>query len=80
MGNTDDATDAYRDGVVYANINQKTQGDVRIMAMKGDDGALLNDFRAAQTISLWGQFHLWGDRLVLIGDHCHESIGHACYY
>jgi len=80
MGGVDDCIFAYRDGVVYANIPQKTQGDVRIMAMKGDDGTVLNDFKVAQTISLWGQFHLWGDRLVLIGDHCHESIGHACYY
>ncbi|MEI7766926.1 MAG: PQQ-binding-like beta-propeller repeat protein [Phycisphaerae bacterium] len=80
MGGADDSIFAYRDGVVYANIPQATQGDVRIMAMKGDDGTVLNDFKTAKTISLWGQFHLWGDRLVLIGDHCHESIGHACYY
>ena len=80
VAGSDDCIFAYRDGVIYANTPQKTMWDVRITAFNADDGAVLNDFRAAHTFSLWGQFHLWGDRLVLIGDHCHESIGHTCNY
>jgi outer membrane protein assembly factor BamB len=79
LTNDDSVIYGYRDGVYYLNINQK-MSDVRILALKADDGTILNDFKAAQTNSVWGQFHLWGDRLVLIGDHCHESIGHQCYY
>jgi len=77
---TFDAFSAYRDGVIYVNQTPKTMGSVKIMAFKGEDGTVLTDFNATQTSSLWGQFHLWGDRLVLIGDHCHESLGSPCTY
>jgi len=70
---------AYRDGVIYANI-VSVMTTVRIMAFKGEDGTVLSDFNATNTSSLWGQFHLGGDRLVLIGDHCHVSLGMPCTF
>jgi outer membrane protein assembly factor BamB len=70
---------AYRDGVFYLNVIGN-MWDVRILAFKAEDGSILKDFKASKTSSMWGQFHLWGDRLVLIGDHCHDSIGGACSY
>jgi hypothetical protein len=27
-----------------------------------------------------GRIHLWGDRLIVIGDNHHESLGSNCYY
>jgi len=74
---------AYRDGVLYRDVphpsGKTISGDIRVVAFKGDDGTILTDFRAEQT-GLWGRFHLWGDRLVVFGDDCHESIGHSCPY
>jgi len=67
---------AYRDGMVYANMPPK-----RIQVYKADDGTLLSDFDGTQVpTTTWAQFHLWGDRIVLIGDHCHESLGGVCTY
>ena len=67
---------AYRDGIVYYN-----DGATRsIRTYKADDGALLCNFEAEREYTYWAQFHLWGDRLVLIGDHCHESIISQCSY
>ena len=66
---------AYRDGLVYANMPPHM-----IQVYKADDGALLSSYDSNNTGSVWGQFHLWGDRLVLIGDHCHESLSGVCTY
>ena len=68
---------AYRDGVIYAGV---LKGKNRLMAFKGEDGTVLSDFDATETISMAGFFYLWGDRLVLEGNHSHESIGHVCLY
>ena len=67
----------YRDGVIYAGVLKDKK---RLMAFKGEDGTVLSDFDATGTISMAGFFYLWGDRLVLEGDHCHESLGQACFY
>lgn len=66
---------AYRDGVLYANIPDK-----RVKAFKADDGTVLSDLDVSGSMSLHGHLHLWGDRLVIVGDDCHESLGHTCYY
>ncbi|MGD0896560.1 MAG: PQQ-binding-like beta-propeller repeat protein [Thermoguttaceae bacterium] len=66
---------AYRDGVLYANLPDK-----RVKAFKADDGTLLSDLDVSNSMSIHGHLHLWGDRLVLIGDDCHESLAHVCYY
>jgi outer membrane protein assembly factor BamB len=79
IASTDTDVYACRDGVVYLNVIQN-MWEVRILAFKADDGTVLKDFQASKTSSMWGQFHLWGDRLVLIGDHCHDSLGGACTY
>ena len=83
VGDPDFKRGAYRDGVLYCDMQHPTGnrvgGDIRAMAFKGDDGTVLADFKAEKT-GLWGRFFLWGDRLVVFGDDCHESIGHACYY
>ena len=67
---------AYRDGIVYYN-DGATQS---IRTYRADDGTLLCDTGTNRKNTYWGQFHLWGDRLVLIGDHCHESIISQCSY
>lgn len=41
---------------------------------------MLSDFDATKTISMAGFFYLWGDRLVLEGNHSHESKGEPCLY
>jgi outer membrane protein assembly factor BamB len=66
---------AYRDGVFYANLPDKF-----VKAFKADDGTLLSDLDVSKSMSLHGHLHLWGDRLVLVGDDCHESLGGVCYY
>jgi outer membrane protein assembly factor BamB len=66
---------AYRDGVIYANVPDKY-----VKAFKADDGTVLSDLNVENSMSLHGHLHLWGDRLVLVGDDCHESLGHVCYY
>jgi len=66
---------AYRDGVIYANLP-----DHFVKAMKAEDGAPLSNTDTTKTMSIHGHLHLWGDRLVLVGDDCHESLGHVCYY
>jgi outer membrane protein assembly factor BamB len=74
LTNDDSVIYGYRDGVLYLTIGP------RILAYKAEDGTILKDFNAAQDNYVGTQFHVWGDRMVLIGDHCHESIGHQCYY
>ena len=64
---------AYRDGIVYS-VGGNEKGPAGIMANKAEDGEILQDYTPA------GMFHLWGDRLVMIGDNCHESIGVQCWY
>jgi hypothetical protein len=66
---------AYRDGVIYANVPDKY-----VKAFKADDGTVLSDLSVENSMSLHGHLHLWGDRLVLVGDDCHESLGSVCYY
>ena len=72
---------AYRDGVVYS-WGANAKGLAGIMANKAEDGAILQDYTPEESLAGWGacKFHLWGDRLVRIGDDCHESIGHQCFY
>lgn len=67
---------AYRDGIVYYN-DCPTRS---IRTHRADDGTLLCNFAAGGADTFWGQFHLWGDRMVLIGDHCHESLWGQCAY
>jgi outer membrane protein assembly factor BamB len=74
---------AYRDGVVYCTFwNGNEKDSPCIMAYKAEDGAILQDYTPEESLAGWSacRFHLWGDRLVRIGDDCHESIGHHCYY
>lgn len=73
----DSAHTGYRDGVIFSTqLGKNANGKyfTRIMAFKAEDGTIVQDFTPGS------QFHLWGDRMVAIGDNCHESIGHPCYY
>ena len=64
---------SYRDGVIY-NV---TSEPGMLKAFRAEDGTRLSN----PGIPLWGShFHLWGDRLIAVGDDCHESIGHYCTY
>ena len=63
---------AYRDGVIYV-FNMPSDS---VKTFKADDGTLLSDLSK----SGYGLPHPWGDRVVLVGDAIHESLGHACYY
>jgi len=51
----------------------------RILIYRADDGSLLNNSEAKEAQS-FGQFHIWGDRMVIFGDICHESIWYQCWY
>ena len=62
----------YRDGVVYFGSWTTTS----IVSVKAEDGKVLARMPAPH----FGQFHLWGDKLVLIGDNSHESMGLTCTY
>ena len=62
---------SYRDGVIY-NV---TSEPGMLKAFRAEDGTILSNPGIAA-----GHFHLWGDRLVSVGDDCHESIGHYCTY
>jgi outer membrane protein assembly factor BamB len=62
----------YRDGAVYFGSLDTSS----VVAVKAEDGTVLGKLSPAN----WGHFHLWGDRLVLIGDNSHESMGGPCTY
>ena len=64
---------SYRDGVIYT----ATPEPWALKAFRAEDGTSLS----GPGLRLWGShFHLWGDRLIAVGDDCHESIGHYCTY
>jgi hypothetical protein len=74
-----DAWHAYRDGVVFACNSMKNPGnECKIKTFKAEDGTLLGQFDDVGGDR--GRFHLWGDRIVVIGDNHHESLGSNCYY
>lgn len=71
----------YRDGVVYFGLTSirdegSSSSPSGIVAVNAANGKLLHQVSPAQ----WGQFHLWGDKLVLIGDNSHESMSMGCTY
>ncbi|MEI7766924.1 MAG: PQQ-binding-like beta-propeller repeat protein [Phycisphaerae bacterium] len=64
---------SYRDGVIYT----CTPEPWSLKSYRAEDGTRLSN----PGIALWGaHFQLWGDRLIAVGDDCHESIGHYCTY
>jgi RNA polymerase sigma factor (sigma-70 family) len=74
-----DAWHAYRDGVLYAcaHVFQKAGGKIR--AYKAEDGTLLG-FYDDKTGDL-ERFHVWGDRLVILGNLHRESPKYpSCYW
>jgi hypothetical protein len=73
-----DSWNAYRDGVIYASAAVYQPAGGKIMAYKAEDGKLLGMYDDREGDR--GRFHVWGDRLVVIGDNHHESINAACYY
>jgi hypothetical protein len=58
----------------------KNQGnEIKIKTFKAEDGTVLGTFDDEGGDR--GRVHLWGDRLVVIGDNHHESMGFCrCYY
>jgi len=70
---------AYRDGVVYANTRPSEKGEKKkVLTFDAKDGTVLGTY-ADETL-FKGQFHVWGDRIVLVGDNGHESLGSNCSY
>ncbi len=67
----------YRDGVAYLGTFG-VGGKAAMVAVDAADGKLLH--RLTPTTTSWGQFHLWGNKFVLIGDNSHESMRMACAY
>jgi outer membrane protein assembly factor BamB len=67
---------AYRDGVVYYD-DCATRS---IRTYRAGDGTLYCDYAAGNAPTYHAQFHVWGNRIVLIGDHCHESLWYQCTY
>ncbi|MGD0896561.1 MAG: PQQ-binding-like beta-propeller repeat protein [Thermoguttaceae bacterium] len=67
---------AYRDGVIYANMTTDGGKSVNVTAFRAEDGTELS----ALIQKITSHFYLWGDRVVLEGDACHESLGHTCFY
>ena len=73
-----DSWNAYRDGVIYASAHVYQPAGGKIMAFRAEDGTVLGMYDDKEGDR--GRFHVWGDRLVVIGDNHHESLGSACYY
>jgi hypothetical protein len=73
---------AYREGVVYLGVKDGAKGSAErqrsILALDAKDGSVLSAYEDATLFK--GEFHLWGDRLVLVGDNGHESLGSKCTY
>lgn len=70
---------AYRDGVLVAGGSSEDKDAQRyVMTFQAKDGVLLHNFRDP-TLDR-GRMHVWGDRIVVIGDHHHESLGAPCTY
>jgi hypothetical protein len=65
----------YRDGIVY--FGAEGSEKKAFVAVNANDGKILHKYIPAAG---WGQFHLWGDKFVLIGDNSHESMGGSCSY
>jgi outer membrane protein assembly factor BamB len=61
----------YRDGHFYASSQPRQMAAIRAVA-----GKTVGTFVGADR----AQFYIWGDRLVVLGDNHHESIGSDCTY
>jgi hypothetical protein len=68
--------------VVYLGVKDGAKGSAErqrsILALDAKDGSVLSAYEDPTLFK--GEFHLWGDRLVLAGDNGHESLGSACTY
>ncbi|MGA2501012.1 MAG: PQQ-binding-like beta-propeller repeat protein [Tepidisphaeraceae bacterium] len=73
-----DSWNAYRDGVIYATAHVYQPAGGKVMAFKAEDGTLLGMYDDKEGDR--GRVHLWGNRLVVVGDNHHESLASSCYY
>jgi outer membrane protein assembly factor BamB len=74
---------AYRDGVVYGNANRpgdksRKVNPRQVMAFDAKTGTELWSYGDETLFK--GEFHVWGDRIVLVGDNGHEQLGAKCHY